>query len=339
MPKMALVRARWLSRMGCFFAFWALQSAPAAADLAELRVERAPGAESCPDEASLLRAVQALGSDAAAKREPLRASVRFAREAQAFTAAIELFGSGKGRRTLSAGGDDCRELADAVAVALALALDGSQARATEPEAPKVEQARAEPASPKPPQSQPAPQPIPALEPPKRSSRPLHVTVGPEIGVGYNLLGGVPSLALRGLLSLESGHYQLGFSGIWLQPRELAYGPGRVEIGIWAGALHFCAGGAPTANPAWALCPALLAGQFLAKASGYDANGSKQQAWFALAASGTLRFPITRRVGIELRLSGIVPFERDRLVVRNVGRAFETPAVGGMLEIGPLLTLL
>lgn len=345
MPKIGPVRARWLTRIRCCLlgaGFAVVRATPAAAELAELNVERAAGAESCPDEGSLRRAVQALGNDAVAKRDPLGASVRFGRdETQAFTAVIELFGGGRGRRELSAHGDDCQELADAVAVAVAMALDGSQSGAAEPTPPQVEQTK--PASALvPPRARSRTQAVqvtPPHEPATRSTRPLRLALGPELGLGYDLVGSVPSLTLRGLVSLESGRYQLGLSGIWIQPRDISYAPGRVEVALWAGALHFCVGGAPTAKPSWALCPALLAGEFRAKARGYDFNGSQRHAWFAFAASGALRFPITRRVSVELRSSVIVPLERERLIVRNVGRAFESPAVGGMFELGPILTLL
>src|SRR5258706_14950959 len=94
---------------------------------AELVVERAAGAESCPDTRGLSDAVGArLGYEPFVASGDLRIRVRFGREAGALRGTVEAFdrdGAPKGEKKIESRRGDCGEVAQAVALTIPILLD------------------------------------------------------------------------------------------------------------------------------------------------------------------------------------------------------------------------
>jgi hypothetical protein len=81
------------------------------------------------------------------------------------------------------------------------------------------------------------------------------------------------------------------------------------------------------------CGGFFAGALSAAASGYTGNSQATRPWFAATAElfvdGPLPFSVFR---YRLGVSGIVPVRTEVFRITDVGVAYDTPALGGLLTL-------
>ncbi len=206
-----------------------IASAAAAAEPLRFEYLRLPGAESCPDQRSVERAVAArLGHDpfTSDARKFLRAVL--SRDATGFAGELTLHEGDEvlGRRQLESSADDCRELASALELAIAIAVDPQHlTRVSTPSAP------APPAAPSP-----APPPPP---PPRRSLAPsdAYGAIGGRVSAGLSPLiipGWVAGAAVRW------SHVGIGIEGRADAATNLVLAQGRVTTSTLLGSVIPCA---------------------------------------------------------------------------------------------------
>lgn len=214
-PRRSL-RARWAvgSVPSLFLAVALAPSAARAAPSARLAYVRDAGAESCPDEEGLRRAVAArLGYDPFFVWAKVTVVAHVRKDAGAYHAEVTLVDEGgvsRGQRAVTSQGDDCAPLVGALALTISLALDplslapGPTASEAPPVAPPVPSApppSAPPASP----TSPASPASPALpSPPEPALPPSPDTVAPtwKGWAGIAVLGSygtTPGVAFGGAL--------------------------------------------------------------------------------------------------------------------------------------------
>jgi hypothetical protein len=296
------------------------EKAPPHRGLARLRYTRARGAERCPDERTLARAVASrLGYDPFRDQAP-RTVVAYVRASggalQGTVTLIDAAGTASGDRRLVAAGGDCAELVASMALAISIAIDPVAALRTElsprdpagrppsvvalPGSETPSGAGAPTAGPEPAPKgraselrRPAiePNPLPALldmpEPPRRAPLRGHVGIG-VVGAA----GAAPGVA--GGAVVEGGLHRREFS-VSLEARAdfptttNAPGRGRASAALFTGSLVPCWNAAAVAACALGSLGAL-------RGSGAGVPHQRQDVT-AFAAVGL-------RLGVELPLAGV-----------------------------------
>jgi hypothetical protein len=289
-----------------------------------LAVERAEGAENCPDTSGLAGQVLAIRAHAASGAEAARDAyqVHFGREGDTLVAELRARTDAAHVRTLTARGTSCEPLAQAVAVALALLLD------SEP-----------PSSPPPP-----PAPVAALAPaPAEAQRPQSAAepaLRALLALGAGPLLGVTRLvapALEGELGLWHARFRasLGVLGVPLQ-RE-PFGPGSLRSWQLAGSAKGCLMLVTAAPWRLDLCSGLYAGVIDVRARGYTQNDQRKQAWLAipLEASGQLTLG---PVALALAAGALFPMRRPEFSIDGLGAAYEAWPVSLLISLKLVLAL-
>jgi hypothetical protein len=300
----------------------------------DLVYERGPGAESCPDESELTRAVQArLGEDRLAPGDGQGFRVEIQRGTDGFTARVTLIGAHESPWIRQfEGTDDCAELVQAIALAMSLAINPELALEPTVSPPPGER---EPESTPP---EPAPQ-TPAKEPPApaepaRARRPAQGAIV-RWGFGALVHGAFgaepePALGLTLLARARRAELSLGIEGRFERAldRELSSG-GSVETSLLAAAVS------PCFHFEWfAGCGVGLVGSL--RASSVDVPDQRSDAGVYAAVGG--------RAGVEARLSPSVALvgRFDALVrvvpveaLRNGQVIWTAPPVSAALGLGAL----
>jgi hypothetical protein len=317
---MAIARALLAAAsVGVFDA--AAHAASGAPPTAEFSVQRAPGAEDCPDATALGRRVEQITGTSfaarAATEPPLAVEVSFSREGGRYRAALRTRGAKEGERLLEDEGPTCASLAEAVGVTLALLLDRM---------PRHDLAVARPAPP-------PPQP-PATVPGGAFMGWLGVSAGPVFGETPGV-----SLGFGFTLGIEREHWSMELAGTETLSRSVSFASGTVRVGLTSGSLQLCrmidlAGQSLRAGA----CAGAAAGQYRADGDGYPMTASVQVPW--IAAGGGLRVGGFWNQRLLWGVSGLllIPARRQTFSVENAGVAYESAAAGGTLavELGVLL---
>lgn len=241
------VRSTWRPfLLFCFGVGAALPPAASAEPRPTIRLqyERGPGAERCPQEEELRRALSArLGYDAVDEgaSTELRALIR--REGERLRAQVSLLdGEGKllGERSLDSRGSDCGELAEAMVLAIAIAVDDVLSVVAPPPPPPlsppplVVEVRPPPApTPAPPPPPPAPQVNVAAALPSR----YELDVGLDVSAG---LGPAPSTGVSAGAAMRWKELSIGLEGHAALPssHSLRTG-GEVRAALTRGAIVPC----------------------------------------------------------------------------------------------------
>lgn len=291
---------------------------------ARLSYAVAPGLERCPDERELRDAIAArLGYDPFRTDAPREVAVRIGkRAAGGIDGALDVTGPRPGHREIASPGGDCREVADALAVAAAIAIDPESLNGPRPPDPE----------PPPPPPPPPPEPI-RTEPDRRPLVPAtdpivgRIAVAPEV-----ILGELPAVGVGAVVSA-------GARWRWIS--------GAIEGEATAPAEHLVEGGAVTASLLTAalvpcghhgiafVCLVGRAGVMRAEGQGVARPARSSEPYGAMGA----------RVGVEVPFpssSSTVSFLANAEVVAPLTRialrlngedAWSAPGVAGRVAIG------
>jgi hypothetical protein len=296
--------------------------AAVAAPRAELTVERASGAEDCPDaaalEAMLARIVSSPGGPAGGD-DAVEASVAFGRSAVGYAAELRVRGGKDGERTLTDTGPTCTALGHAVSITLALIFDAH--------AGAHDDAHAELAPP--------PAALVVVSPPLVPASPtstgvLSATLGPAFGlVGKPTLAGGLELDVRlaRRLVVEGG-------GQFAAPRSTTFDTGSVQVGLAVALVGVCGVLAdPNASLVVAACARGVAGQLRGEGAGFASSNGATLAWWGAGGGLEVRGAVGRRWLLGASADVIAPLRRDTFSVGNRGVAYGSDAVAAMLRLG------
>jgi hypothetical protein len=317
-PPGAVARIALASAVAC--AWLATTSRARAATLsAELTVERAAGADDCPDGDGLSRIIERIvRADVASPIVRLggdvRAAVRFSRGATTYQATLLLAGQREGERTLTDTGPTCTALGRAVGITMALLLDAGL------------EARAEPA---PPVTVSALAAAPATPAPRATDGTLAVTVGPALG----LVGG-PSVA-TGLAFLVAWRHRvaLGLDGQYVAPRANALDTGEVDVALLAARLRLCGVLGGRARLRVGVCAVGAAGQLRGEGHGYPtADGAAALTWLAAGGGLDATWAPAGRWRVGVAADALAPLRKSTFSVMNRGIAYQSSPVSVMLAV-------
>lgn len=293
----------------------AAPAAPAVTELAgaTLEVENSADAGGCPDSEALKRRTLALGLPPAEPHPPLAVHVLFRRERQTFLATVTTAGRSSGERELTDSGATCDGLAAATAVTLAVLLDLRPHESTVPP--------------------------PAGAPPstaERRSPPLfrYAAVHAHQDLAYGLLGPAPSLGFGADARVRLSPLDVMLGGFAALERSVELAPGTVEVGLAGGYFGVCAAGLRSSRVELGGCASFLMGSFRAAGHGYYSDDERSALWLAGSIGATLVFELSRHWAVRLGAGVVIPFQQQEPVVGRVGRAYDAPAVSGVLSFGP-----
>ncbi len=158
---------------------------------AKLVYLRSAGAEVCPGEGELRRAVAVrIGYDPFFPVAQKTVVAQVARGTRGYRGKVQIVGDDgvvRGERELSTSGEDCGELVGALALAVSIALDDLDeeppANPSEPAPPAPKEKEPQPAPPPPPPDRPVPAEAPAPPPPVKEGVGLSLSLGPVAALG------------------------------------------------------------------------------------------------------------------------------------------------------------
>jgi hypothetical protein len=308
-------------------------SAPAQAEPAgRLLYDRGPGAEACPDEATLRRAVAArLGEDPFDSRLSRTFRLTIAMAGARLRGVVELVTEGlaEGRRELDAEPGACAELVDAMALAVSLTINPDLVVEVPRELPS-------PSPPAAPELQPTTEPerrfaLPRARPSRdapRASRekapPLALEVG---GLAHGAVGTGPGVAAGGTALIRAGTptWGIGIEGRLDALSRAGIGrSGTVRSTLTAGVLAPCARfGHGSA------CPLLLMGSLFARSQGVTTERSDRGFYAAAGARLAVGAPLADQLLLEARLDALYPLTRVTIDLDGipVWRASASGALG------------
>lgn len=289
-----------------------------------LQVDRASGAEDCPDAPSLAERVATIRG-----RADLASGggygVSFARTDELYRATIRSGPNGESQRVLEGRGPTCAALAQATAVTLALLFD-SQADAPAPEpAPKPE--------PAPPNSSVAS--IPELEEPlphEPPAEPARVDATLSLGVA-GALGVLRPVApaLSAELGLQVARFRAGLGVLWIPTQSLELEPGRIDESLLAGTARSCLALTRAQGLALSLCSGLFVGVVDARSDGFTRNARRVRTWLSVPLELSLA-RLSGPVGWELSAAALGSLVHHDFEVDGLGTPYHAPRVGGLITL-------
>ncbi len=286
-----------------------------------LNVERGPGAEECPDAATLIARIANIRGRAGA---PSSASydVGFSHTADIFTAVIR-GGDGESQRVLEGRGLTCAALAQATAVTLALLFDS-----------EVDHT---------PSEKPAPAPPPPSPPPKDHLLGDLVLVdvrdrGPRVdgtlALGVSGLVGVLrplSPAVTGELGLQVARWRVGIGVLWNPAQSLTLEPGVVRESLLSGTARSCLALTRASGFRFDVCTGLFAGVMTAQAEGFTRDERRVRTWLAVPLELSLA-QLAGPVGWEVSAAALGSLVHQDFSIDGLGVAYQSARVGGMLSL-------
>jgi hypothetical protein len=280
-----------------------------------LRVERGPGAETCPDAPELNARIETIRGQPSATGRTY--SVAFRHEGHNYFAELRADADGSSRRSLATRADDCKPLAQATAVTLALLYD------TAPPSPSPER-----------------RPEPVLRPPPPPTAasiarpaPIRCELGAAIGAGVSA-GVIRPWApvLLGELGVRYKALHLGLGVAWLPQQRLALSSGSSELSLIAGDARACY--AIVRRPWLRLegCSGVLLGSLSAAASGYTSVSPRSSHTYA-----ALPLELTLGQGVahaswEVSAALLLPYRRNQFEIEGLGRVYDAPAISALLTL-------
>jgi len=307
-----------------------LAARPASA--ADIRVERADGAEACPDPNAFQARIREIWS-----RSSRDLSIRFGPTRKGFAATVRT--SDGMMRSLE--DDSCDALADATLVVVRLAAE--EPASGEREAPVV---------PPPTSSSAGLEPAPERDEARAADARSRAWLGGELLLGaaaaIGLQGGLGGGArASGALVFGGGRFSLGLTGLWLapvasspgsssagSPAGSSAGSGKIEVGILGGGLEACARAAVAARMvSFAVCPRGEVFRLSGEASGFARNESRGRALIAasLVLRGKVR--IAGPAGVFVEAAATFPLTNERFAVDGLGIVYDPPVLAGIGAAG------
>jgi hypothetical protein len=302
-----------------------------------LSYERRPGAEFCPDEAALRRAVAArLGEDPFTPDGPRTFHLTLSGSDGKLRGTVELETNGlvEGRRELESDAETCSELVEAMALAVSLTINPNLIVGDVMPAPVEPQPQRPEPEPPPPPVTPVRPPPPEPAPPTRAAPTARQrsTEGARVALAagaatHLALGTGPGLAAGGsaVLQAQGQAWRVGLEGrVDAFSRADVGRNGTVHSTLLAGVLAPCARiGQASA------CPLLLLGSLLAESRGVTTERSDRG--FFSAAGGRLAFGtgLGEHLLLEARLDALHALSPVRIELNGdaVWRAGASAALG------------
>jgi hypothetical protein len=311
-------------RLRDFFGLSALLtlSANARAQGAEaLSVERAMGAEDCPDVDTLSARIASIRGRAGASSGASYA-VSFSHTGDTYTAIIRSGPNGESQRVLEGHGAACAALAQATAVTLALLFDSEPESAPAP--------KPEPPPPPPPVKAPDPltEPVPS-EQHERGAR-----IDSTVSLGAAALIGVlrpVAPAFTGELGLHVARFRVGLGALWSPSQSFTLEPGTVHESLLSGTARTCFALTRSESLSLDLCSGLFVGVMTAQADGFTRNDRRVRSWLAVPLELSLA-QLSGPVGWELSGVALGDLVHHDFEVDNVGVAYRSSRVGAMLTL-------
>ena len=293
--------------------------------LADVHVERAGGAESCPDAASFAARLREGGAGAAVDTTG-DITVRFERAPTGYRSSVT---AADGRhRSLADDAPTCDGLAEATVLAVKLALELEPATAS-PIA--VAPPAVAPPSPTPPPTAPADAP-PAAQPPSSAAAIIEVSASGVVAFG--LASPVASGARAGAsLVLGHGYASVGVTGLVLPSQTRNIGDGAVDLSVLGGGVEGCGRVPVGASLLVALCGRVEGLSIDGTARGFKRSEDHARAELAGTLLGRARATLTGRLGLFLEAGAMVPFARERFSIDTVGVVYDPPVVAAATGIG------
>ncbi len=290
-----------------------------------LNVDREPGAEDCPDAATLSARITQIRGRADTPSHT-GYDVSFSHTADTFTAVIHGGANGESQRVLEGRGVSCSALAQATAVTLALLFD-SEVDSTPSEAPKPEPTLAPPA--------PAKVDHLLTEPILIAVRNRGPRVDGTLSLGVSGLVGVLrplSPALTGELGLQVARWRMGIGVLWNPPQSLSLEPGTIHESLLAGTARSCLALTRANSFRFDVCTGLFAGVATADANGFTSNEHHVvRTWLAIPVELSLA-QLSGPVGWEVSASALGSLVHEDFSIDHLGPAYQSPRVGGMLSL-------
>jgi hypothetical protein len=310
-PRVGLVAAVVLAGLGA-------ADAVAAAPLSvELAVERAPGAEDCPDRDGLARVIERLVDTAGSTGRvrpggDVRAAVSFSRAASIYEATLRLAGAKQGERTLTDTGPTCTALGRAVGITMALLLDDALAEPPLVVAP----------------------PAPVTREASRGASSEGFVVL-DAGAGFGLVGGpAPAVGLSFGVRLRRRAW-LELDGHAVAPRATAFAGGDVDVSLVFARLRAC--GVLTGDGAAllvAVCGEGVGGALTGQGRGYaTADGTARLPWGAAGGGLRGRRKLGGRWSLDLAADVLAPLRTSTFSVAGRGVAYQSTTPAVMLQLG------
>lgn len=285
-----------------------------------IQVERATGAESCPDATRLVEQVAAIRNHA-----DLPGSggyvVSFVHTGELYRATIRTGPNGDSQRVLEDSGATCAALAQATAVTLALLFDSRADAAPEPE---PEPAQPTPAAVKPRASNPV-----LLESPRNATRidgMLSLGVSGVLGVLRPVAPG-----FSGEFGLRATRVRAGLGILWVPTQTLELDPGHVDESLLAGTARACLALLPAAGFDVSLCTGLLVGVVEAKSAGFTQNARRLRSWLSVPLELSLA-GLSGAMGWELSAAALGSLVHHDFEVDGLGAPYHAPRVGGLVTL-------
>lgn len=314
-----------------------------ASPTARLVYVRGEGADACPNEVEMRRAVATrLGYDPFRPIAATTLTAEITRDKGVFRGRVRLVddaGVERGARDLESRADDCRDLTTAMALSMSIAIDPlSMTRPSRPEPEEAGPAVVEPAIPETP-PEPPPATVVAPASPNRGDAaarpPEDRTSMPDpprftLGAGGHVAAGIApaaSVGLRVSTELLSSRWSVGLEGRFDFPASAPSSEGgRSKTSLAGGALVPCL----KVPLVWA-CAVLLLAQV--DAAAVEISAPRSEAFFFLGAGIRLQGAIELPEGFRLRIGGDVlaqptPFELT-LNTRRVHRNSDVSAAFGI----------
>ncbi len=296
----------------------ALHATASAQGLEALRVERALGAEECPDSAGLSERIVAIRGRADTPNNG-NYEVSFTHTADTFSATIRSGPNGESQRVLEGRGQTCAALAQATAVTLALLFDSAAEETPAPE--------------------PTPPPPPKLEPPVvepivvDAPRTRHrvdntFSVG---AAGLALVLRPLAPALSGELGLRVDGFRVGLGVLWSPTQSLSLEPGRVNESLLSGTARTCLALTRGQHLQLDVCSGLFAGAVTARSEGFTRNARRVRSWLAVPLELSLA-DLSGSFGWELSATALGALVHQDFEVEGLGVAYRAPRVGAMLTL-------
>jgi hypothetical protein len=273
-------------------------------------VERAAGAESCPNAESLVARIEAIRRKSAPGRADYR--VTFSLAGEEFAASITAGSPGQ-RRTILSRRPTCVALGEATAVTLALLFDSD---ALEEEHP-LESAP------------------PPMAPAVTVAGPPPGLRGASLSVGAaGLVGALSPFSLAGIAEADGaiGRWRAGIGALWALPETQTLGPGDVREEMLSGLARVCYAPLQRGKLRMDLCSGAYVGAMTGDASGFSTESQRTRLWVALPAELVLAYTPVRHLGWELSAGALWQLHRNDFGIDGLGVAYRSPVVAGLVSL-------
>lgn len=278
-------------------------------------VERAAGAESCPNAEWLAARIEAIRG--AKEQAHAEYRVAFTQAGEQFAASITAGSPGR-RRTILSRRPTCVALGEATAVTLALLFDSDLLE--EEQQGQQHQPETGPSLVTPAVARVAPSP---------ALRAASLSVG-----AAGLMGALGSFSLTGTAEIGGaiGRWRAGVGVLWTLAQDHMLGPGRIREELLSGLARACYSPWQRHNVRVDFCSGAYAGAMTGDASGFSGNGRQTRFWLALPAEVALAYQPTRYLAWELSAAALSQLRRNDFGIDGLGAAYRSPVVAGLLSL-------